>query len=110
MAQVSVPSAQYDVHSGRWHTGEPDHVVRHFNSAASKAKYFHIKRVLESEDPVDEDSIAAAYKAATHEVPVYRGYDKATMSYYMRQAKRMQRKAQKTATTGVLVDDSELER
>lgn len=110
MAHVYVPSAQYDSHSGVWHMGEPDRKVRHFNSAASKARYYRIKKFLEAEDPVDEEAIQEAYKANTHQVPVYRGYDQATMKYYMRQAKRMQRKAREIAAQGVVVNEDELER
>lgn len=102
---VFVPSAKYDPHLNRWDMGDPDSIVRHFNSAAAKAKYLKIKAELEA----DEENIEAAYRAATHQVPVYRGYDKATMSYFMRQAKRVQRRAQEVAIRGVEVDEDELE-
>jgi hypothetical protein len=84
---------------------DPRSVVRHFNSAASKAKY----RLVEAEES-SEEILDAAYLSATHVVPIYRGYDEATMSYFMRQARRAARKVKVVADKGVEVSEDELER
>lgn len=88
-----------------WKMPDPQNIARHFNSAASKAKYFSI----EAEES-DEDAIQQAYNAATHVVPIYRGYDQALMSYFMRQARRVQLKAKAKAEKGIEVSEDELER
>lgn len=99
-----VPNAAKD-EFGRWNMGEPDSMVRHFNSAAAKLQYN--KKLAElAED--DEEGREAAYMAATHAVPVYRGYCNKTAKYFIRQGKRAQRLLQAQQENGIFVDDDEL--
>jgi len=106
---IFVPGAELAGRDNRgrsvWKMPDPQEVARHFNSAASRARYLHI----EAEES-DEETLDSAYRAATHVVPVYRGYDQATMSYFMRQAKRAQRKAKVKVDEGVRVSEDELTR
>jgi len=104
---VFVPGAELAGRDRRgrsvWKMPDPQEVVRHFNSAGSKAKYLRIEAEVE-----DEEVVAEAYRTATHVVPVYRGYDQALMIYLMRQAKKVQLKAKEAAAKGVQVSEDEL--
>lgn len=100
----------YKDKEGYWQMPAPERIARHFNSAATKAKYHRIVADLPENlsDEEYEQNKRAAFEACTHPVPVFKGVDKATFAYFMRQAVKEQ--ARQAEQNNIHVDDEELTR